>query len=143
MKTKIAREFHWEMGHRLEHHQGLCRNIHGHSYRLWVEIEGEPDEQGMVMDYGDMKRIVTPVLGRLDHCFMCSESDGRMKEFFANTDFKVVYVPFETTAENIASYLLDKLWVEFGGIGRIESMRLRVCETRNTYAQVERSRALP
>ncbi len=141
MKTKIAREFHWEMGHRLQHHKGLCRNIHGHSYRLWVEIEGEPDEHGMVMDYGDMKRIVTPVLGELDHCFLCSDSDTRMKEFFTDGDFKVVYVPFETTAENIAAYLLDKLWVKFSGMSRIESIRLQVHETQNTYAQVEKTRA--
>jgi len=140
MKTKIAREFHWEMGHRLQYHEGLCRNIHGHSYRLWVEIEGEPDERGMVMDYSDMKQIVTPVLAEIDHCFMCAESDARMKEFLAGSNFKVVYVQFETTAENIASYLLEKLWMRFGKLDRIVSLRLQVCESQNTYAAVEKSR---
>ena len=39
---KIAKEFRWEMGHRLPEHFGLCKNIHGHSYKMVVEFEGEP-----------------------------------------------------------------------------------------------------
>ena len=38
---KIAKEFRWEMGHRLPEHFGLCKNIHGHSYKMIVEFEGE------------------------------------------------------------------------------------------------------
>ena len=29
---KIAKEFRWEMGHRLPEHFGLCKNIHGHCH---------------------------------------------------------------------------------------------------------------
>jgi len=40
---KIAKEFKWEMGHRLPEHFGQCKNIHGHSYKMLVEFEGEID----------------------------------------------------------------------------------------------------
>ena len=55
---KIGKEFRWEMGHRLPLHTRGCQNIHGHSYKLIVEIEGEPGANGMVADYTDLKQIV-------------------------------------------------------------------------------------
>jgi len=48
---KIAKEFRWEMGHRLPEHTGLCRNIHGHSYRMVVEITGDVLANGMIIDF--------------------------------------------------------------------------------------------
>ncbi|MDA3844331.1 MAG: 6-carboxytetrahydropterin synthase, partial [Candidatus Kapabacteria bacterium] len=69
MKTKIAKNFDWEMSHRLPNHDGLCRNIHGHSYKMRVELEGEPNKQSMVIDYYDMKLVISPLLEKLDHCF--------------------------------------------------------------------------
>ena len=38
---KVAKEFKWEMGHRLPEHFGNCKNIHGHSYKMIAEFEGE------------------------------------------------------------------------------------------------------
>ncbi|HND76050.1 MAG TPA: 6-carboxytetrahydropterin synthase, partial [bacterium] len=67
--VKIAKEFHWEMAHRLPYHTGGCQNIHGHSYILWVEIEGQPQENGMLLDYAEIKRIVKPMIDTLDHGF--------------------------------------------------------------------------
>ena len=54
---KIAKEFRWEMGHRLLEHKGKCYNLHGHSYKLLVEFGGEVEPNGMVMDYFDVKKI--------------------------------------------------------------------------------------
>ncbi|MGA1250362.1 MAG: 6-pyruvoyl trahydropterin synthase family protein, partial [Candidatus Kapaibacteriota bacterium] len=52
MISRIAKEFHWEMGHRLPFHDGGCQNIHGHSYTMRVEVIGEIDPAtGMVIDY--------------------------------------------------------------------------------------------
>ena len=137
---KIARQFHWEMGHRLPFHTGGCANIHGHSYKLWVEIEGSADEHGMLMDYGDMKLLVAPVIEPLDHAFMCDEGDEIMKSFLATTDFKRIIVPFHSTAENLAEYLLSQLWTVFSEQSRIRGLRLRLQETDISYAEAERSR---
>jgi 6-pyruvoyltetrahydropterin/6-carboxytetrahydropterin synthase len=128
------------MGHRLPFHTGGCANIHGHSYKLWVEIEGSADENGMLMDYGDMKRLVAPVIEPLDHAFMCDEDDDIMKAFLATTDFKRVFVPFHSTAENLAEYLLEQLWNVFSRQQRITGIRLRLQETDISYAETARKR---
>jgi len=138
--TKIARQFFWEMGHRLPFHTGGCANIHGHSYKLWVELEGVSDENGMVMDYGDMKRIVRPFIERLDHAFLCDEQDEIMKSFLGTTPFKVLYVPFTSTAENIAGFLADELWSLFEPLPQICALRLRLQETDHSYAETFRRR---
>jgi len=137
--TRIAKEFRWEMGHRLPFHEGLCRNIHGHSYSMRVEIEGETDDHGMVMDYYDIKTIVQPIVDMLDHAFLCDENDEIMKEFFRTNPMKTVFVPFYTTAENIALYMLEKVCMALADKKNIGKVMIRVYETEKTYAEVERS----
>ena len=74
---RLTKEFTFEAAHALEGYDGLCREIHGHSYRLFVTVKGTPcaDESnpkfGMVMDFGELKRIVNEqILSRLDHAFV-------------------------------------------------------------------------
>jgi 6-pyruvoyl tetrahydropterin synthase/QueD family protein len=81
MKTTIAKEFKWEMSHRLPYHNGPCRNIHGHTYKMRIEISGEPDKQGMLIDYFTITKIVEPLLEKLDHCFVCDDKDIDLIEF--------------------------------------------------------------
>ena len=63
-KIRLTKEFRFEMAHALWDYDGLCRNIHGHSYILAVTVIGVPNEDrnsptyGMVMHFGDLKRIV-------------------------------------------------------------------------------------
>ncbi len=134
---RIARNFHWEMGHRLPFHTSGCANVHGHSYTLWVELEGDCDEHGMLMDYGDLKSAVMPVLDPLDHAFMVDEGDTLMLDFFATTGMKIYRVPFHSTAENIARHLLDLIAAQLQGQPRLHRLRLRVQETGNSYAETE------
>ena len=69
----ICKTFRFEAAHCLPHHEGLCKNLHGHSYRLEVEVRGVPHkgksaEKGMIMDFGNLKRIVNEkVINHLDH----------------------------------------------------------------------------
>lgn len=137
---KIARQFHWEMGHRLPFHAGECRNLHGHSYRLWVELEGDCDDNGMLIDYGEMKEKIQPLLDPLDHCFLCDERDEVMTRFLRDNPFKTLFVPFATTAENIAAYLLEKIWGVFRTERRIGKITLRLAETETSYAEISRER---
>lgn len=144
---KIGKEFRWEMGHRLPSHTRGCQNIHGHSYKMIVEMEGDPGANGMVADYTDLKTIVKPLIDRLDHAFMCDESDLLVKDFLASAAMKTVLVPFPTTAENIGTYLLRTI---AEAVGREKSqlssawncvtrIRVRICETGSTYADCETS----
>jgi len=137
---KIGKQFHWEMGHRLPFHDMGGANIHGHSYSMWVELEGGCDEHGMLLDYGIMKQHIQPVISELDHAFLCDENDGIMKPFLATTPFKVVYVPFTTTAEHISEYLLGRIWESLASFENIHRITLRLQETGNSYAEVSKSR---
>ncbi len=134
--VSIAKEFHWEMAHRLPYHTAGCQNIHGHSYRMTVEVLGHTMENGMVMDYAELKTIAKPLVDELDHCFLCSTEDRLMIDWLKTTDFKVVYVNFYTTAENIALYFREQLRTRLSTISNLEELHVTVWETRNAFAQV-------
>jgi 6-pyruvoyltetrahydropterin/6-carboxytetrahydropterin synthase len=70
MKVRLTKTFSFEAAHDLptfpDGHK--CRRLHGHSFRFDVVVEGEVDAQrGYLMDYGDIKRVVDPIVRRLDH----------------------------------------------------------------------------
>lgn len=133
--TRIAKEFHWEMGHRLPFHEGGCRNIHGHSYRMRVVVEGSLDENGMVLDYFDLKSIIDPLVADLDHAFLCDENDAEMLAFFAANPLKHVVVPFLSTAENLAGWFLEKIVEKLRTYSNIFAITVRIYETERTYAE--------
>ena len=110
MRTTIAKQFRWEMGHRLPDHPGLCKNIHGHSYEAQVILVGEPDESGMVMDYFDLKTMVQPLIDRTGPLLSPRhDPDSRFMKsvLLEHHPMKVVEIDVPTTAENIAQYLLE------------------------------------
>lgn len=131
---KIAKEFRWEMGHRLPEHFGLCKNIHGHSYKMIVEFEGELDKNQMVIDYYDVEKIINPIISKLDHSFMVNKDDKIVLEFLENLNSKKVVVDFLATAENICTYLLSEI-KKCSLPSNILSLRVRVYETQFDYAE--------
>jgi 6-pyruvoyltetrahydropterin/6-carboxytetrahydropterin synthase len=135
MRTTISKQFRWEMGHRLPLHDGLCKNVHGHSYEAHVILSGEPDASGMVMDYFDLKTIVQPLIDELDHCFLLDDADEVMHAFFAQHPMKIVRVPFPTTAENIARMLAERVAQNLPASASIDEVKVRVYETEKTYAE--------
>lgn len=131
---KIAKEFRWEMGHRLPEHFGLCKNIHGHSYKMIVEFEGELDKNQMVIDYYDVEKIINPVIEKLDHAFMVNVNDKMVLEFLEKMKSKKVVVDFNSTAENICTYLLSEIR-KTNLPSNISSVKVRVYETQFDYAE--------
>lgn len=131
---KIAKEFRWEMGHRLPEHFGLCKNIHGHSYKMIVEFEGELDQNQMVIDYYDVEKIINPIIQRLDHSFMVNENDNVVLDFLEKMNSKKVIVDFNSTAENICTYLLNEI-KKTALPKNISSVKVRVYETQFEYAE--------
>jgi 6-pyruvoyltetrahydropterin/6-carboxytetrahydropterin synthase len=131
---KIAKEFRWEMGHRLPEHFGLCKNIHGHSYKMIVEFEGELDKNQMVIDYYDVEKIINPVIEKLDHSFMVNIDDKIVIEFLEKMNSKKVVVGFNSTAEKICNYLLSEI-KKCVLPSNISSVKVRVYETQFDYAE--------
>lgn len=113
----ISRTFEWDMGHRVTNHLSLCKNPHGHRYKMIVHITGPMNDihgdsqQGMVLDFGELKKLITAnVVDRLDHSFMYWEEDDVMRTFAdANKDLRLLSVPFVPTAENIVAYLVEEI----------------------------------
>jgi 6-pyruvoyltetrahydropterin/6-carboxytetrahydropterin synthase len=73
MKVRLSKLFHFEAAHDLPTFPPghKCQRLHGHSFRFDVIVEGEVDEKlGYLIDYGEIKRLVEPLVTRLDHHYL-------------------------------------------------------------------------
>lgn len=131
---KIAKEFRWEMGHRLPNHFGKCKNVHGHSYKMLVELEGEVAESGMVLDYFDLKQVVKPIVEELDHAFMVNAKDTDIVDLLDKLNSKKVVIHFDSTVENICLYILNKL-VNHKFPENISGIKVKIYETYDDFAE--------
>lgn len=70
MRVKVA--FDFEAAHKLPHHPGKCKNLHGHSYHLVVSVDRPvAADTGMAIDFSDLKAVVRrQVVDRLDHTYV-------------------------------------------------------------------------
>ena len=103
----IKKHFSFAAGHRLSKHGGLCKNIHGHNYDVWVTIRSPKlNESDMVMDFGDLKGIVQPYLNQYDHCLIVNQKDVQwMNPLVEEMKFKATIMDHEDrdpTAEVMA-----------------------------------------
>ncbi|WGS64674.1 6-carboxytetrahydropterin synthase QueD [Marinitoga aeolica] len=87
----VKRIFNFAAAHNLVRYHGKCEALHGHNYRLEVTVEGTPNEEGMVIDFLELKKIVKDeVLNILDHSYINN----------------IIEQP---TAENISMWIWNKL----------------------------------
>jgi 6-pyruvoyltetrahydropterin/6-carboxytetrahydropterin synthase len=90
-KVFVAKEFKFDSAHKLEWHEGKCKKLHGHTYKLQVIVKGNLNKNGIIIDFEDLKEIVKrEVLKKLDHEFLN----------------KIIKNP---TSENIAVWIWNKL----------------------------------
>lgn len=140
-KIRITKSFRFEMAHALSGYDGLCKHIHGHSYELLVTVLGEPisDESspklGMVMDFGDLKRVVKKlIVDRYDHALVISEKSRSLIPTDASGLFgKVVVVPWQPSSENFLIDFSKNLQNELPARVSLHYMMLR--ETATSYAE--------
>ncbi|MBE2218956.1 MAG: 6-carboxytetrahydropterin synthase [Ignavibacteria bacterium] len=137
---KISKQYRWEMGHRLPFHKGLCKNIHGHSYTMFVEITGRLDKNGMIIDFFDLNKIVKPIIEKYDHAFLCWNGDKKVLSFLTKNKMKKVVVDYHSTVENICSDFLDKLTNKLLDIKnhKFEELTVKIYESPNSYAEKSR-----
>lgn len=114
---RVSKEFSFDMAHILDGHDGKCRNLHGHTYKLQVEVSGDLYQQGpkkgMVMDFADLKDIVkTLILEPMDHAFIYdtnSERECKIAALLNELDSKTFGMPSRTTAEEMARFIFNRL----------------------------------
>ncbi|MDR2006898.1 MAG: 6-carboxytetrahydropterin synthase QueD [Acidaminococcales bacterium] len=64
----LVKEFEFDSAHFLPEYKGKCESLHGHTYKLVVKLKGSPARDGMIMDFAELKNIVTEkVIDRIDH----------------------------------------------------------------------------
>lgn len=140
---KITKQFSFEMAHALRNYDGLCRNIHGHSYKMDITLAGQPlhDESspknGMVMDFGDLKRLVNEeIISLLDHALVLNaKTDAQLVDALKQNYEKIVIVDFQPTTENLLNFIADKLKAKLSE--RVKLTRVRLRETDTSYADWE------
>lgn len=97
------------MAHALPGHDGLCKNIHGHSYELLVTLIGEPISDpnspkfGMVIDFKDLKGIIKGlIVDELDHSLILRrDTENELLEMMKSNYDRIVLVDFQPTSENM------------------------------------------
>ena len=112
---RITKEFRFEGAHALQNYDGKCRHIHGHSYRLFVTLKGSPiaeassPKNGMVVDFGDLKRVVNKyIVDPFDHALLL-RSAAPVKEEISAAYQNVIILDFQPTCENLAIYFAGLL----------------------------------
>jgi 6-pyruvoyltetrahydropterin/6-carboxytetrahydropterin synthase len=138
---RVTKEFHFEMAHVLWNYDGPCRNVHGHSYRLFVTLSGvpvdEPDnpKNGMVLDFTDLKKIIkNEIVNVFDHTVVISRRFDREKtEQFSKMFGNVVLVDYQPTCENLVSDFASRISLHLP-VG-IKLHNLKLYETATSYAE--------
>ncbi|PKM79336.1 MAG: 6-carboxytetrahydropterin synthase QueD [Firmicutes bacterium HGW-Firmicutes-13] len=150
-KIFISKEFYWNMAHILSDHKGLCKNLHGHTYRMQVQIsrknkgllQNTLHSDGMVIDFSDLKDIVQKkFIDPLDHAFMHWRNSNdpvehQIAELLKNNGKKVITVNYRPTVEEIALNFFAELSRELHKNDIIVES-IRIWETAASYAEVTR-----
>ena len=140
-KIYITKLFGFEMAHALEGYDGLCKNIHGHSYKLRVTVVGMPVEDlqspknGMLIDFSDLKHIVEKnIVSKYDHALVLNtKTDTSTIKTLQNHYDKIVTVNYQPTCEQMLIDFADVLQRVLPSNINLHSLRLS--ETDTSYAE--------
>lgn len=140
-KIRITKQFTFEMAHALTGYDGLCKNIHGHSYHFDVTLIGEPicdsnsSKCGMIMDFGDLKKLVNDeIVTRYDHALLLNEKSDRELVSVLKQHFdKIVMLDFQPTTENLLADFAERVQKKLPSGVQLFSLKLR--ETDSSYAE--------
>lgn len=131
---KVAKEYRWEMGHRLSFRNDKCSNLHGHSYSLIVEFEGEIDSSGMLIDYFEIDRIMDPLIARMDHRFFVPAQDEVLASALRELGAETFVADFNPTSECLVLYYLKEI-AKAGLPKNVKRLSLRLSESPGSYAE--------
>lgn len=142
----ITRRLEFDSGHRIPNHRSQCRHLHGHRYAIEITISGKiietegASDQGMVMDYSDVKDIAKRELVDLwDHAFLAYKNDRELLDFLGSIPgHKTVVLDKPPTAENLALAAFSILDAAYASRG-LNLERVRLFETPNNWADAVKS----
>lgn len=141
-----TKEFSFDCAHMLSGHEGLCSNVHGHTYKMQVQVRRDRASlcesglsAGMVVDFKDLKQVVNDhIIYHFDHAFVFYKNGNEVEKavghLLLSHGMKVAEVSYRPTAENMAKSFFQILSEAFRNSPIIiESVRL--WETPTSYAE--------
>ncbi|WP_439257711.1 MULTISPECIES: 6-carboxytetrahydropterin synthase QueD [unclassified Lonepinella] len=134
---KVSKEFSFDMAHILDGHDGKCQNLHGHTYKLQVEVSGDlvadGAKKGMVIDFTDVKTVVKrAILDPMDHAFIydtTSQRECKIANLLNELNSKTFGIPVRTTAEEMARFMFNRLKTE------LPISAIRLWETPTSFCE--------
>ncbi len=138
----LTKEFSMEIAHALDHYDGKCKNIHGHTYQLFVTIEGEPlntkkhPKSGMVMDFVEFKKIIEClIVNKYDHSLILNKASSYLKGL--NTTDTIIHVlDVQPTCENLTLHFVKILSDYFSAhLPSVKLHSIRLHETKTSYCE--------
>ena len=136
---RITKKFKFEMAHALHGYDGLCKNIHGHSYKLFVTVKGEiknkqgDAKDGMVLDFEVLKNIIKPeIINKYDHSLVLNANSPH-SEIDLSAFEKVFFLPYQPTSENLVTDFAFKIKSKLPQ--GIELTKVVLSETATSFAE--------
>lgn len=139
---RITKIFNFETAHVLYNYDGKCKNMHGHSYKLFVTVKGIPvnnledHKNGMVVDFGDIKKIVkNEVVDVWDHAVLVNAVSPHklLGENLQKEGHKVIFCNYQPTCENMLYDIAAKIKSKLPA--HIQLTYLKLHETENSYGE--------
>jgi len=139
---RVTKSFGFETGHALYGYDGLCKNVHGHSYKLHVTVVGRPiDDQnhvknGMVIDFKDLKTIVkSEVVDVFDHATVFNKNTPHVElaKILSDSGHKVLLVDYQPTSEKMVIDFAHRIASRLPAHINLHNLRLH--ETATAYAE--------
>lgn len=139
--VRLTKEFHFEMAHLLWNYDGPCKNIHGHSYKLFVTVIGQPindisnPKYGMLIDFSDLKSIVNSQIVELfDHAFVLKKNENFTSVLENNEIFgKTIILDYQPTSENLVIDFASRIKPQLPD--NIELHSLKLYETSTSFSE--------
>ena len=139
---RITKRFSFETGHAFYGYDGNCRNVHGHSYKLYVTVIGHPISDtthvklGMVIDFSDLKVIVkNKIVDVFDHATVFNKNTPHVElaKELADRGHNVILVDYQPTSEMMIVDFANVIKQELPSHVKLHSLKLQ--ETDSSYAQ--------
>jgi 6-pyruvoyltetrahydropterin/6-carboxytetrahydropterin synthase len=138
---KLTKQFNFEMAHALEGYDGLCKNIHGHTYELFVTVIGSPisdsssPKYGMLIDFKDLKSLIKErIINQFDHALVLSNktSPTLLKELKLQYE-RIVITEYQPTSENLLIDFVDR--IKYGLPNGVKLFSMKFRETVTSYVE--------
>ncbi len=112
----LKTEASFDSAHFLAGYEGKCSNIHGHRWKIIVEVSKEElsneiQTRGMVVDFGTLKSDLRQLADQLDHALIIEKDSLKPLTLQALIEegFRVITFEFRPTAENFSKYIYDEM----------------------------------